>query len=1282
MSRIPIEFYICLSIFWTFICLAKCGKCPLNGLHKPVDFDACSSCKGNSNGLQNTFTGYFGLDYGPGHQKRVPVAHSEDVCGSSELFHLSQMLYGFNSEAQCSRMGILDVNRKGSGAASTKQCNKGHVNASWSSDRHMFHLPDGGTVTCSLNYRELGHGISPASVNKGDHINLSSCGGHLPHHQGKSSFPKNLEIEKSQSSDVSSPRVNISPNKLDWGHNYLYHPSVVFLRLQNTCNESVLEVYEPFSTNNQFYPFNFSEVALGPGEVAVISFVFSPKWLGLSSAELILQTSLGGFLVEAQGLAVESPHRLRPLEGLDVSSGGGLSRKLSLLNPFDESIHLEEVAAWVTVYGSSAPLLAEIVCSKQDPRDTYEHSFSDSKTVSSVESGKFNFVDIEIRPLSNWVISPEKTESILEMAFSPGSEGQVLGAICMQLVRPLEGEKDTLVVPFEAELMRTATWKDSAGLLSVSLEAVGCCDVSKTTISVSVRNNALLLSKVIGISEVSGRKKLLQIKYSEGLLLFPGTATQVALVNYESPSVKYDSLIEMDDVNMSCMLQILTNDTISPILEIPCRVIFGICSRQQPELSNQQLDIVDFSNKRTGSLTSSGKLPFSIEALGYTKVDEFVLQNWRGQSTMSGLYLLDDHELLFPIVPIGRYFGKTISVKNPSQEPVIVQLILNSEEIIDECKTHNGHLQQPSSSSFIDEIPTRPSSYGFSIINSTVTEAYLHPYGSAILGPILFHPSNRCEWKSLALIRNNLSGVEWLSLHGSGGSLSLTLLEGSEIVHRLAFNVNFLLPLSMSSPDMTSNSESAISSCHKPLLKKLFAVNTGDFPVKVEKVHVSGSECGLDGFIVHNCKGFSLEPGESVEFGISYLSDFSAPLVHRDLELMLATGILVVPMKASLSLHILNFCRKSIFWVRVKKCCISILIATVIISLLFWFLMAQMTSFGSLNCSIKGETSSCDRIGSPKSKSSSSLNCNKGNNGKSIASTKKGCLRSVQRDEAAAIESVVSYSNCQHGDLNHPVEYQTDKPKEIGSSPSPVSLTVRTHKEKRRRARKRKGAGSGVTVLIEASSSQSGNSTPPSPLSPFTTLSVSPEGRCSPSSVKRQPPPDSSSPFGVSGGSSDKDEQAESGLKSNGSCPETIGYAGDSGNHNDHLLCTQQLLPLPGLRKMGSKPMLLPSATFPGVGRSCPPSRLAITPHARAPGPKLPKAVEPEVQASTDDSFTYDIWGNHFSGFPLITRATDPSGMSSEAIGGNSESFFLRGPQQTLLTNFQPRFVSSSYEQG
>ncbi|XP_057529655.1 uncharacterized protein LOC130808201 [Amaranthus tricolor] len=1208
MVHLATEFSICASLIivvCTLVCLAECGKCPQDGVRKPFSYGAFHSVRVDYNGLQNSYSSHLSSDYESRHEKADPFNNNAPL--TSELVHFPSVFYGFQSEEQCSSAGNLNLHRSDLGGALPKQLVELDGNVSWSSDDFLFGLPDEQTVTCSLNFRKFDDEDLSPSVNIAQQVFLSSCRGHLSSIKETSFSYQNIVMHMAPSSDSSSPCLDIRPGKLNWELNYLYHSSVASLRLEYTCNESVLMVYDLFSTDSQFYPLNFGEIVLDPGEVTTLFIAYLPNRLGLSSAQLVLQTSVGGFLIEAKGFSVESPHRLSPLLGLDSASDGWLSRDLSLSNPYDEVIVLEEVSALISIFASSVSLAIESICRKQKPNDSNKHGFS------NVDRKLSEIMNVAVRPLGSWLISPQKTQKIFEMTFSPDSNDKVNGKICMELFRESDGKKDILVIPFEAEHNKSAIWKGTTSRLSVYLDTVGSCEARETTISVSIRNRASDLVKIVKIDEITDGEKLLQIKYLEGLLLFPGTITQSALVTYETSNVKCKSFVEMPDVSKNCRLELLVNDSINPLLEIPCRDIFGICPSHKRESVARTLDIVDPSNG-TGCMTSTEQSLTVTKALGGVEADDFVHEGRKALSTKSGLYLLHNHELLFPLVPIGNYYAKSVIVRNPSQQPVIVQLILHSGEDIDNCETYYGGHQQsfsPSSSCCTDT--TRVGRYGFSLADITVTEAFLHPHGTASLGPILFHPSNRCEWKSSAFIRSNLSGIELLSLRGFGGSLSLVILEGSVPMQRLNFNMNLPFPLN------TSYIEDLSSWCRKPLLKKLVAVNTGDFHLKIERIDISGKECGSDGFIVHNCGGFSLEPGESMELELSYQSDFSTPLLQRELELILAFGILIIPMRATLPVHMLNLCRNSIFWSQVKGYSLAFVLPVLIICLLFWFIMLS----GSMN------NESCQK------NEEAIIPCKSGHIEPGIISEHTD--QSVDWcNEISPSSNGVKKSDFSPG---FPLKSDSvDSSAKCEAAEQPVHLTVKTRKEKKRRSRRK-------NTLFEVSSSQSGNSTPTSPLSPITTLS--PPEICSPSRDKLQPN-DSFSPETVASTTVPENQNRESNVTS---------------------------------RIAGSRAMLSPSATFPGTRNA--PSRLAISLLARAPGPRIdsPKAVQPEKNSrAEDDRFTYDIWGNHFSGVHLCMPNS-----SYNISSGNvsySSSFFIRNPRETLMENSQPPYVSNFGDDG
>ena len=673
--------------------------------------------------------------------------------------------------------------------------------------------------------------------------------------------------------------------------------------------------------------------------------------------------------------------------------------------------------------------------------------------------------------------------------------------------------------------------------------------------------------------------------------------------------------------------------------------------------------------------------------------------------------VLDDQEVFFPMVQVGSHHSKWITAKNPSQQPVVMQLILNSGEIIDECRGPDGFTQPPSGSLVHNEL-TSPAKYGFSMAESALTEAYVHPYGRALFGPIFFQPSNRCGWSSSALIRNNLSGVEWLSLRGFGGSLSLVLLEGSEPVQSVEFNLNLSIPLNISPPDILVQMEDTINVCSQPFSKELYAKNTGDLPLEVRKIEVSGTECGMDGFMVHTCKGFSLEPGESTKLLISYQSDLSAAMVHRDLELDLATGILVIPMKARLPLQMLNICNQSVFWMRVKKASVAVLVVVSLMLLVFCCLFSQVIiTFGSQDYLCKSEKGSI-ATNSRKAGKTARVHCNQRNGDLSVSNEIDSLLTSIEADKNSLQASVGRFPVGQSGipeqgmtaqhvrptlenckQTNDSLDTQKERafPTSLLSKSVEVEnsdmieesqngkLTVKTGKDKGRRRKKRKGALSKLTGLFEVSSSQSGNSTPSSPLSPVT--SVTPK-RTRPLSPDMEQTSEARYPCTqVADRLCLKDRVPRSATEVNMLEPKV-----PAKQSSNNLFFSTQEQPSAS-RKPTSKPVLLPSATFPCHGRAAPDvlysspflaSTSKIAPHARAPGSKLYNR-QTEEKARLGDQYTYDIWGDHFSGLHLMGRSKDVTFMISSPTKNDSESFFVRGPQ-ALVTKSQSKSVGFEKE--
>nr|CAB3496856.1 unnamed protein product [Digitaria exilis] len=76
------------------------------------------------------------------------------------------------------------------------------------------------------------------------------------------------DIHPSALQSSSSMNVAINPPVLDWGRSDLYAASKATLTMVNLNNDSALRLYEPFSTDPQFYVYGYEDLELQPGDNA------------------------------------------------------------------------------------------------------------------------------------------------------------------------------------------------------------------------------------------------------------------------------------------------------------------------------------------------------------------------------------------------------------------------------------------------------------------------------------------------------------------------------------------------------------------------------------------------------------------------------------------------------------------------------------------------------------------------------------------------------------------------------------------------------------------------------------------------------------------------------------------------------------------------------------------------------------------------------------------------------------------------------------------------------
>nr|GMD58657.1 transmembrane protein 131 homolog isoform X3 [Ipomoea batatas] len=1013
------------------VTVAKCEPCQETG--SEVNCDAYRSYRG----VGTNFPGVLGGDLGSElTQVSAPQLSLGTACPNANLFCFPSTLPGFLPKKEGSELTVDGLSLVKSDKE-PMQSDGGSANITRMSDFGIFRLLGGRSISCSLNYHEGRNPLLCYRPGSSGKTSLSSCSRPL---DDSSKNLKAKQVDDSirlKFSGSSLPNIEVSPPLLEWEESFLYFPSLAFVMVMNTHKHSSLHVYEPYSTNSQFYPCNSSEILLAPGEAASVCFVFLPTSLGLSSAQLVLQTNFGGFLVRAKGFAVESPYGIQPVT-LDVSSSGRWRKNISLFNPFDEALHVEEVISWTSVSMGNASNLMKTVCSINNAEDSSDVSLLNAKQWLEITNGGVGFPLVAMRPHGNWVVGPQKSETIMELDFSWDSEAKIFGALCVQLLRSSQNNIDTVIIPLEAELTKKPSHDDHQNIISLSLDTVMPCSYSGTVfLALIVHNYSPHVLGIVKIGREGDNSKHFQIKYMKGLVIFPHTATQVALVSY----LGFDSPSQSPEIDMSCKIVVSTNGSRNSQVEIPCKDIVSVCTREKLVYSSRHGQISEEGesvNIRASSLDNNDS-----QASVAAEADEAILMNWKSQATASDMSVLDEREVVFPVIEVGHFCSEWITVKNPSPQPVLMQLILNSAEIIDECRTPERHMRASSSNTFLHNISLAPTRYGFSIAENAVTEVLVHPFDRASLGPVWFHPGSQCRWQSSALIRNNLSGVEWVSLSGFGGSLLMVLVEKSEPIQSLDFKMNLPPALNSSFPGSNEMDGKPLG-CSQLLSKEVYAKNIGDLPLKVKRIEISGTQCQLDGFVVNSCEGFSLAPGESKKLVVSYQTDFSVATIQRDLELALTTGILVIPMKATLPMYMLSICKKS-FLARLRKSFLTMVLVAFVLFIIIFLRAgkAALAMFIQENL-YKAATTP-------------------------LVHEKDTTLPDTQTKSVPPSNSLAIGSS------------DTQETPRIGGD-----LRVKVGNEKGRRRRKNKKS-SGVSGLFDVSSSHSGNSTPSSPLSPVST---------------------------------------------------------------------------------------------------------------------------------------------------------------------------------------------------
>uniref|UniRef100_A0A672M950 Transmembrane protein 131 n=1 Tax=Sinocyclocheilus grahami TaxID=75366 RepID=A0A672M950_SINGR len=213
-----------------------------------------------------------------------------------------------------------------------------------------------------------------------------------------------------------------------------------------------------------------------------------------------------------------------------------------------------------------------------------------------------------------------------------------------------------------------------------------------------------------------------------------------------------------------------------------------------------------------------------------------------------------------------------------------------------EFQVYKNHVMMKSSTGFVEGL-TRPYVYNMLLMPGEVKSFNVR-----------FRPITNHRVSSLLVVRNNLTVVDLIMVHGQGTTESLRLAGKAP---GLGSSLRFKL-----TEAFLKDCSEGKSKAKEPnfTLRRTFRLeNTGLLPIHIRSMEISGNACEGYGFKVLNCEEFALKPNTSKDLVILFTPDFTSSRVIRELKLVTAGGsVFVFVLNASLPYHMLAVCAETL----------------------------------------------------------------------------------------------------------------------------------------------------------------------------------------------------------------------------------------------------------------------------------------------------------------------------------------------------------------------------------
>uniref|UniRef100_A0A8C1VJM8 Transmembrane protein 131 n=1 Tax=Cyprinus carpio TaxID=7962 RepID=A0A8C1VJM8_CYPCA len=171
---------------------------------------------------------------------------------------------------------------------------------------------------------------------------------------------------------------------------------------------------------------------------------------------------------------------------------------------------------------------------------------------------------------------------------------------------------------------------------------------------------------------------------------------------------------------------------------------------------------------------------------------------------------------------------------------------------------------------------------------------------------VRFRPITNHSVSSLLVVRNNLTVVDLIMVHGQGTTESLRLAGKTP---GLGSSLRFKLTEAF----LKDCSDAKAKEPNFTLRRTFRLENTGLLPIHIRSMEISGNVCEGYGFKVLNCEEFALKPNTSKDLVILFTPDFTSSRVIRELKLVTAGGsVFAFVLNASLPYHMLAVCAETL----------------------------------------------------------------------------------------------------------------------------------------------------------------------------------------------------------------------------------------------------------------------------------------------------------------------------------------------------------------------------------